>query len=196
MDMGFTTEQFPAGTHMCLIYSSEEERKNVISKFIGAGISNGEKVGYFADDMSPEDFLKWLAEAGIDIPSKDMCDNFKVTTTLETYCPDGKFEPDQMLNTLKKYYISAINENYSSCRVSGEMAWALRGIPGSERLMEYESKINTIVVQYPVTAICQYDANKFDGFTIFECLKVHPYMIVKGQIVRNPYYLRPEEYLN
>ena len=196
MDMGFTTEQFPAGTHMCLIYSNEEERIEVISKFIGAGIANGDKVGYFADEMSPENFIQWLIDAGINLLAEKECNNFKVLTTLETYCPDGKFVPDQMLNTLKNYYISAKEENYSAARVSGEMAWALRGIPGSERLMEYESKINSILEQYPVTAICQYDANKFDGFTILECLKVHPYMIVKGQIVRNPYYLSPQEYLN
>ncbi len=30
--MGFTDEQFPAGTHMCFIYSKEEERKKIISK--------------------------------------------------------------------------------------------------------------------------------------------------------------------
>jgi hypothetical protein len=196
MDMGFTSEQFPEGTHMCLIYSNEEDRRNVISKFIGAGISNEDKVAYFADEMSPEDFILWLKDAGIDVPSGNEHNNLTVATTLETYCPGSKFDPDQMLDTLKNFYLTAKKENFSSCRVSGEMAWALRGMPGSERLMEYESKVNSILEQYPVTAICQYDANRFDGATILECLKVHPYMIVKGQIVRNPYYLKPEEYLN
>lgn len=48
---------------------------------------------------------------------------------------------------------------------------------------------------HPVTAICQYDANRFDGDTILQCLEVHPYMIVRGQVVQNPFYMKPEEFI-
>jgi hypothetical protein len=43
--------------------------------------------------------------------------------------------------------------------------------------------------------MCQYDARVFDGATLFRVLKVHPYMSAHGQIVRNPFYTRPEEFL-
>lgn len=75
------------------------------------------------------------------------------------------------------------------------MSWALKGVPGSDRLMEYEARVNDLLVKYPVTAICQYDARKFDGATILQCLKVHPHMIVHGQIIRNPYYMKTEDFL-
>jgi hypothetical protein len=75
------------------------------------------------------------------------------------------------------------------------MEWALKGIPGSERLIEYEAGINTIVGEHPITALCQYDARLFDGATLFEVLRVHPMMVIRGQVVRNPYYIPPEEYL-
>jgi hypothetical protein len=74
------------------------------------------------------------------------------------------------------------------------MGWALKNMPGSDRLMEYESLVNRVVVTHPVTAVCQYDANRFDGATILKCLEVHPYMIVHGLVVHNPYYITPEEY--
>ena len=195
VNMGFTDEQFPAGTHMCLVYSNEEERKMIISKYLEAGNLSGEKVAYFADEMSPEEVKKWLEEMGIHMPPKDKKDSFGVTSTTETYHPDGIFNPDEMLNNLKVFYDTAEEAGYPASRLSGEMSWALKGIPGSDRLMEYEARVNDLLVEYPVTAICQYDANKFDGATLFECLKVHPYMIVKGQIVRNPYYMKTEDYL-
>ena len=47
--MGFTDEQFPAGTHMCLIYSNEEEHKKIISKYLDGGNSSREKITYFAN---------------------------------------------------------------------------------------------------------------------------------------------------
>ena len=195
VNMGFTDEQFSAGTHMCMIYHSDEERQKIISKYLEGGISTGEKVAYFADEMSPDQVREWLAEMGVEIPDPDKTGNFSITSTAETYHPTGIFKPEEMLNNLKIFYESAKEENYPASRVSGEMTWALKGVSGSDRLMEYEAKVNDVLVKYPVTAICQYDANKFDGATILDCLKVHPYMIVHGQIVRNPYYIKTEDFL-
>lgn len=118
VELGFTTETFPAETHMCLIFKSEEERKNIIDRFIGKGVS------------------------------------------------------------------------------IGEISRAVKDLPGSERLMEYELKVNNVTKEFPVTTLCHYDANKFDGATILACLKVQTYMIFNSQIVKNPYYLKPEEHLN
>jgi hypothetical protein len=42
--------------------------------------------------------------------------------------------------------------------------------------------------------MCQYDARLFDGATLFKVLQVHPYIIAQGQIVRNPYYIKPEDF--
>jgi hypothetical protein len=194
--MGFTSEPFEMGTHMCLIYSNEEERKFVISKFIERGIANNEKVGYFAEDVTKSEIFDWLKDINKENNSSSLPENFQVMNAAEVYHPSGKFIPDEMINTIKKFHISSQHEHLAGSRVSGEMEWAVKGVPGSERLMEYESKVNIVVTQFPVTAICQYDVNKFDGATILECLKVHPYMIVKGQIIRNPYYIKPEDYLN
>ena len=69
------------------------------------------------------------------------------------------------------------------------------GTPGSDRLMEYEALVNNVLKTHPITAVCQYDANRFSGATIVDVLKVHPMMIVRGQIVRNPYYMKPEDFL-
>lgn len=193
VEMGFTAEPFPEGTHMCLIYSNEEERRNVITSFVEKGLKTGERVAYFSDAMSPDE--DWLSATGMDLPELRNRKQFILRNTESTYYPDGKFIPEAMLKKLKDFYKNTIDENYSSLRLSGEMSWATRGIPGAERLMEYEAKVNELLVKYPVTSICQYDANKFNGSLIFECLKVHPFMIVHGQIIRNPYYLHPDEYI-
>lgn len=192
VSMGFTKETFPAGTHMCLIYSNENERKKIIGKFIASGIIGREKVSYFADMMKPEEVRDWLLNMEIELPDDE---RFSVLVAERTYCPDGVFVPDRMLDTLRQFYDHAKEDGYSDSRVSGEMSWALRGIPGSDRLMEYEALVNEVLVTHPVSAICQYDANKFSGATILDVLKVHPMMVVHGQIVRNPYYMKPQDFL-
>jgi len=195
VDLGFTTLRYPAGTHICSIYNNEEERIKIISQFLASGLSTGEKVGYFADATSKEEVISWLDEIGIQIQNDTNQQQFTINSTEETYYPQGEFVPEKTLETMKSYYTNAMSEGFPAVRVSGETAWALKEIPGSSRLIEYEAKINEVFKEYPITAICQFDANKFDGKTIFECLKVHPFMIVHGQIVKNPYYLDTEEYL-
>jgi len=72
VDMGFTNERFPVATHMCLIYNSEEERKDVITKYIRSGILNKEKVMYLADNATKSDIATWLLDSGVDIQSEDI----------------------------------------------------------------------------------------------------------------------------
>ena len=55
--------------------------------------------------------------------------------------------------------------------------------------------LNTVVANFPHSGMCQYDARRFDGATLFKVLKLHPWMIVRGKIVQNPYYMSSEEFL-
>lgn len=190
--LGFSNETFYAGTHMCLVFRDEEERKNIVAKYVESGVLDHEKVGYFADTATTSDVLDWLAGMDVDISDALEKDSFAVQEAEKVYCPDGSFIPERMLNKLKEAYSSSIEEGYPNTRVTGEMSWALKGMSGSDRLIEYESKVNEVVVTHPVTAMCQYDANKFSGSLIYRALQVHPYMVVNGQLVENPYYHNKE----
>jgi hypothetical protein len=135
-----------------------------------------------------------LADAGIGAAANVKPGQFKVSPANDIYCPDHHFVPDRMLDFLCGSYTRSIAEGYAGSRVSGEMEWSRQSIPGSERLIDFESRINTISAEYPITPICQCDARKFDGATLFKVLKVHPMMIVRGQVVHNPYHIPPEHY--
>lgn len=193
--MGFTDSPYPAGTHMCLIYDNDEQCRKIISKFLAGGLDSGERIGYFADTLTPGDVRAWLKDMGVSLPEERADGPFNIYAAESVYCPLGEFVPSEMLERLKESYTSAIAAGYEGVRVSGEMSWALKGIPGSDRLMEYEALANTLFATYPVTPICQYDARRFDGATLLNVLKVHPMMIVQGQVVHNPYYMPPEEFL-
>lgn len=194
INLGFTPERFSEGCHMCYIYNDEEERREVMARYIESGVADGDYVFYLVDSMAKDDMQAHLQEMGIHLPP-DSSERFSVMQAETTYCPDRFFSPDAMLDTLKSLYEQSLAAGFAGCRGMGEMAWALRGIPGSERLVEYESRINIVVRTHPLTAICQYDASRFDGATIFNILSVHPMMVVRGQVVKNPYYIPPEEFL-
>lgn len=188
ISVGFCSERFHEGTHMCLVYRDESERRRIVAKFIESGLVGDERTYYFVDTATPADVVQWLRSCDVDVSASLERGSFSVDEAAETYCPDGMFSAKRMWETLKSAYSSSKNANYPRSRVTGEMTWALRGIPGSEQLIEYEAGINHVVKTHPITAMCQYDANRFDGELIFKALQVHPYMVMNGQLVMNPYY--------
>lgn len=188
INMGFSKGRFAPGTHICLVFRDEEERKSIVARFIDAGILDQERVFYFADAAKPDEVLRWLEKLEVDAEAALTADRLSIGRAAPTYCPDGTFVPDRMLDTLRSAYRTSREAGYPGSRVTGEMSWALRGYPGSDRLMQYEAAVNTVVQSHPITAMCQYDANRFSGDTIFQALQVHPYMVMQGQLVKNPYY--------
>lgn len=195
VDMGFTQERFPAGTHMCLIFDEEEYRRKIVTEFLAAGLGNGEQVRYMTDVNSAEDVLSWFRDIGVEIPELKDGGPFVMFSAERAYCANGRFDPVETVERMKSRYHDADRLGYSGTRGAGEMSWALKGIPGSERLIEFEALINAASEKYHFLGICQYDARLFDGATLLNVLKVHPFMVAQGQIVRNPFYMRPEEFL-
>jgi hypothetical protein len=115
--------------------------------------------------------------------------------TSEVYFQNGCFEPEYMLGLLRQFYQDSVDEGFTAARVIGEMIAAVHHMKGGYRLMEYESRISLMMRECPITAVCQYDANAFDGATIMQVLKVHPLMVIRGAVVHNPYFIPPEDYL-
>ncbi len=192
VDMGFTNEHFPESGHICLIYDSEGQRQKIVSEYLAAGLRQGELVRYAADVTTPEQVRAWLLEMGVEIPEGD---SFTVFKAENFYYPNGQFDPQALIAGMLPRFEQVKEAGYRGIRSSGEMSWALKGILGAERWLEYETLLNTVGGTFPHTGMCQYDARLFDGATLFKVLQVHPYMIAQGQIVRNPFYVRPEEFL-
>jgi len=46
-----------------------------------------------------------------------------------------------------------------------------------------------------ITAVCQYDACGFGGTVILDILRVHPFMVMRGSVIQNPFFIPPEEFL-
>jgi len=195
VDMDFTKAQFPEGIHMCLIYDQDEDHQKIVSEYMAAGLKQGEQVRYFTDTTDPEDIRSWLLKTGVELPEARDNAAFSILKAENGYCPNGRFDPQEMVNRMLPRYEMAKEAGYRGLRSCGEMTWTLKGIPGSERLLEYEVLLGTIVANFPHSGMCQYDARLFDGATLFKVLQVHPWMIVRGRIVQNPYYVSPQEFL-
>lgn len=189
VSFGFTEQRFPAGMHICYLYNDENERQQTIAQFIESGLLAGEKVGYLSDMPFQDEMATYLARLGFIPPDSLKPDQLVLAQAETTYCPDGTFLPERMIDYWRALYSQAQQESFAGVRITGETNWLCKGMPGIERWVEYEAMINSLVEEVPVNGIiCQYDVNKIDGATLFDVLNVHPMMIVAGQIVHNPYF--------
>ncbi len=193
--LGFTEQQFEPGVHICQIFTSDEERQHALVNYLVTGIKSGEKTSCFTEKETKDSLSAFFKEKGLSFDESENSGKLNLAKTGDVYFEAGEFEPERMLNLLKEFYNSSVKDNDSGARVIGEMTPEIQNIKGGSRLLEYESKVSMLLKEYPVTAVCQYDARAFDGATIMDVLKVHPYMIVKGSVVHNPFFIQPEEYL-
>ena len=180
---------------MCLIYNDEDERRQVMTQFIQSRLDGNELVEHYVDSPTPEDLKQTMSDAGATLPDELDGRQYSFLEADKVYCPDGTFKVDRMLDTVAQTYSRAVRERYVGARLTGEMTWSRKGYPGSENLVEYDSRLNILARTVPNTVICQYEAGRFDGATLYGILSVHPMMIVRGQVLRNPYYIEPEVFL-
>jgi len=195
-DIGLTNEKVAIGTHICLVYTSEEERTDCLLKFILSGMIENERTTCFSDSLTEEEVTDFLLKNNISYSEKKGEQTLSVNSADKIYFKDGVFNADRMLDTLTNYYKESKEMGYPSSRVIGEMSPKIEECDGGERLLEYESRVSLLLRENPITTICQYNANLFDGNTIMGVLKVHPQMIINGAIVKNPFFIEPEVFLN
>ncbi len=196
-DLKSSLKQLKAHDHVCLVYETEEEWKCSVIPFISIGLERGEKCVYVADAHTPDQVWASMSEQGIDVETARSSGRMVILDQSEAYAPDGSFDPGRMISQLIKETEKALAEGYSGLRVTVEMSWSLRGHPGSEKLMEYEKRLNReLFSQYPVLALCQYDQRKFDPQIIKGVILTHPTLIHRKELYHNSYYIPTEEYIN
>ena len=195
INLGFAQAELPSGTHICQIYSDEKERDDSLLRFLCAGLRDGERGACFSNDLNADIIEAFCDREGLDLKEIRARQALAVSDVSSVYFKNGVFNPDAMLGLLEAYHDKAATDGFTAARVVGEMTSEVNEIQGGKRLLEYESRVSLLLREKPITAMCQYNANVFDGATIMEVLRVHPMMIVSGAVVQNPFFVPPEEYL-
>jgi PAS domain S-box-containing protein len=182
--------------HLCLIYESQEEWRAAAVPFISIGLKRGEKCIYVVDTSTADEIRTYLSEEGIDVAATEKSGQLSILHESEAYTREGSFDPDRMIALIISETEKAVAEGYPALRATAEMTWMLHGYPGSEKLLEYEAKLNRdFFPKYPCLAICQYDRWKFDPEIIKGVVMTHPLLIKGNRVYRNFYYIPPVEFL-
>lgn len=177
------------GDHMVVLYENDDYNTDVIAAYIVSRLEKNEKCFYIDGDIDTDmlrnklsyflDYEKYIKSGQLSMLSKE-----------DAYSKEGKFNPDNMIHLLKTLADEAINEGYEAFAITGEISWVLEYDSGFEKIMDYEFKLNQhIFGEYPVSAICRYNLNSFSSEMIKSIIEVHPFIIWKGEVHDNPFYI-------
>jgi hypothetical protein len=194
--LGFTKEAFPEGTHVCQIFSDDEERSWALKAFLLAGLQEGERTGCFLADLKePEGLRDLLEEHDLDLEALRAEDRFQLLDSREVYFKDGRFDgrfdPDQPFGLFTRLREASLQAG-RTMRVMGEMSPDVARVEGGRPLVRYEQALSLFLQRKPMTIVCQYDAAAFHGAVIMDVLKVHPMMVLRGEVIHNPFYEPPK----
>ncbi|WP_181442340.1 MEDS domain-containing protein [Streptomyces tateyamensis] len=145
------------GEHLCRTYADDQERAQQVSALVRDGLARGQRVLYYADTQPTERVADQLraevAEAGAALERGQL----SVESTADGFLRRLPFDPDLMIARLRDSCQEAVSQGWAGLRVIGEMDWSTRQVPGADRLLEYELRLDAEVLEdLPVTGICLY----------------------------------------
>jgi len=191
----FAGSQLDQTRHVCAFFNSNDEAYRVLLPFIKDGFECGDKAVHVVNPDQREDHLNRLTAAGIDTGTARQRGQLELRTNTEAYLRDGRFDPDQMLESFKQLASGNNNGGFPLSRIVCQMDWAVEGRSCVEGLVEFESRVNDVWRHHEDAVICVYDLAKFGGSTVMDILRTHPMVIIGGILQQNPFFVPPEEFL-
>jgi hypothetical protein len=181
--------------HICAFFNDMDEHYRVLQSFIRDGFDQGDKAFHLIDPKRGEDHRSRLADAGIEVEEAIASGQLEVHPWEDGPLHGERFDQETWLAGFEEALQSGPAAGYTKTRFLAQMEWALVDLPGTDDLIEFETRVNYIVPKYNNPVICAYDLSKFGASTVMYALRTHPVVIIGGLLQENPFYVDPGELL-
>jgi hypothetical protein len=185
---------FQQGDHVCTLYLSPEEQLAAAVEYIRGGLGRDERCFYVCCEHTLDEFRAALKQGGIDVEAEEARGAILLATKDSGHLEGGKFDPDKMIALLEKAVSDALSAGFKGLCTAGDMNWVLDGVQGTERLVEYEARLNRFYESSHALGLCLYNLKTMPPESIDHCLATHKFVRIEGPILlSNPFYELPEE---
>lgn len=184
------------GDHVCSIYQDRQQQFSTVIPFIHYGLEHNEKCIYAADDCTLNEILRAFETYGVPLQKYIDSQQMVFVTKKDSYLTDGIFDPAKTILLLKNLESASLKEGYHGLRGTGEMTWALDDPANSDKLIYYESQLNTFFQKSNITVICQYNEKRFDSHILTDIIRTHPKVHIYNQARDNQSFYTPPEYMS
>jgi hypothetical protein len=165
--------QFKNGDHTCVFYRSTDELMQVLIPFVGDGLRRGERCFCAQKPEVLKQLVYDLRYLGIDSDKDIQRGSLDLRSEDDTYLPNGRFEPEAMMDMLISSIREAHNQGYESFRSAGELSWAVEGRNVCDLVIGYEQMVNEYYPDKPAIGLCQYQIEKFSPEVLEAVVHAH-----------------------
>jgi PAS domain S-box-containing protein len=170
----------PWGTHFCQFYKTKQDLIDILVPYFKAGLEGNEFCMWVTSEPlvvaeaqeamrgAVEHFDEYLRRGQIEIIPYN-----------EWYLLGGTFNDNQVLNSWVSKLEQTLAKGYAGLRLTGNTFWLERN--HWQAFKEYEAKVNDVIGQYRMLAICTYCLDKCDGAAVINVVKNHQFAMVKQE---------------
>ena len=182
-----TCRPIDLGTHVCQLYRSEDDLKEVTLPFLRDGLSIGEHCLYVADGIGVDEWYRELQEYGVDVLTARETGALAI---ISSHAWRALSHGGSSL-AMARDILALVDEQldtFPALRIAGDVAWGTEPAIAADLLCHWEATANVVFEGLPVRVICQYDLGRYEPSFIEAALRTHPVVLYKGRRVRNPHY--------
>jgi MEDS: MEthanogen/methylotroph, DcmR Sensory domain len=180
--------------HACAFFHSPDEEYRLLLPFVQEGFRQGHKIFQIVDGRHRDERLRRISSLGIDVDAAERSGQLEVRPWENAHLRDGRFDQHAML-ALVEEVLGRGKERFGLTRFWANMEWSLEDFPGTDDIVEYESRLNDVTSRFEDVVVCVYDLNRFSATVVMDILRTHPQVIVGGILQENPFYVPPEQFL-
>ncbi|MET0423908.1 MAG: MEDS domain-containing protein [Actinoplanes sp.] len=160
------------GDHVCWTVDDEASKLDIVATCVRDGLAGRERVLYLGDD--PAGVLDAIEQRGVCTSAALAAGQLQAVTAEASYLAAGHFDPDASFELWTRAKRDALAAGFRGVRAIGDMNWAARGIPGAERLPDYEVRINPLFTDGRLAGVCVYDRRRFEPMWLRRVAWAHP----------------------
>ena len=170
----------PWGTYFCQFYQTKEDLIEILVPYFKAGLENSEFCMWVTSEpLEAEKAKEALRKA---VPSLDDYlekGQIEILPYTEWYLKKGIFDSKRVLEGWTKKLNKAVANGYDGLRVSGNTFWLEK--TNWDSFVEYEEKIDSVIGNSHMLALCTYSLEKCTPPEIIEVVANHQFTLVKKE---------------
>ena len=181
-------QHLDADMHICQLFSDEDDRLEAMTRYLVCGIEAGQKCGCWTFDDAGALLDGECVASGNSMDEAHVRGQLSFEDADDVWFAGGRFDPERLLSHLSNFHDDTGGKTWDGTRIVAEISPAIPEMPGGGRLIEYEVEVNRLLRGKPMMVVCQYDLNRFSGSVLLDVLRVHPYVMIRGNVMSNPFY--------
>lgn len=163
------------GDHACLAFDDHASRWQVRAAYIEQGLARGEQVVLFTDPATTVRGVAARLEAcGSAVDSGLAAGQLLLCTEIAGFDPSCGLDPDARIRFWLELATRARAQGFTGVRIVADMGWAAGSGVDHDVLVEYESRLSTVLADINLTAVCEYDQRLFDERLLQRIGRAHP----------------------